>query len=650
MKCSALAVWLVPLLLAVAPARADVFEDAWACASAAVDVVEKSVTVGGKALKFVATQPDCVARLGEPTMAVPIVVVAGLANSGVLPASKPHCGNALYSTAAAPIASGLNATFGELGLLPASAQNQLVKIASGELAGQALQNIPGIGQITGSLTCGCELVEAGLSVKMIEEVFKVGDKLGNACGGEVWQATKALANEGVRQISNLGDLIAGQSPHMSYLQYFDQHWAPHVEHYAALEVQSPGHWHDGQAWREIWLPCVNYFDSHRQARATARYTCDNMRSGGKVFPERYFGRLLFQRVYEYEVSVLVENAKTQALTDHADMKTGAVLPPGLVEDSDAYVAVMQQFHQGKAWLLSDAVAQVYGVPTREKTHDGLGVSSHMPPAAWPADTLGATALAMFPQVDNGQFRADAAKGLASASQAFGLEDRLRAAYRARIEAFYAARYGLILGGREAMRDRDQESVDALVAQCLGDVCREDVGGNYARCRADLDAWIKDNAGVLGDFDSSAGKQAAKEREQRRAGCLEQAKAAARAHRPRAGGPVIQGGTVRPGIGDHVPGSIVDRETPPVQDTAEDERSARERRAAELERRRAGRQAPEDLSNEPAAPTGCSARRMMSTPRIYDCDSDEALAQCERAARGRNDISCQPPRRPVIRRR
>ncbi|HPO25541.1 MAG TPA: hypothetical protein PK135_12860, partial [Arenimonas sp.] len=335
----------VALALGSPAAHADVFDDAWSCAVAVKEGVVDTAIIGGKALKFIATKPDCVTRLGTPATAAPIGVVVGLANIGVLPKSQPSCSGKLYGTAAKPVAEALSATLGELGVLPDGAKDQLIGIAAGGISGEVLAEIPGMDFVSGSLTCGCDLVDAGLNTDTIEKVLNTADNIGDKCGGPVWDKAKEIAgdvvnfagdaaDEGIRQVSNLGDALAGQTKHMPYVNYYDQNWAPNVEAYATYEFSQPNSWHGAKKWKEIWDPCVSYFDGHTQAEDTAQYTCDNMRSGGPLFPKKYFGHELFERVFEFEASVLVNAEREKAYAEFADIKSGAL--PKDITDSLCY--------------------------------------------------------------------------------------------------------------------------------------------------------------------------------------------------------------------------------------------------------------------------------------------------------------------------
>lgn len=526
---------LVATLFTLAPqARADVYDDAWDCASAVVDTVELGLTMGPKALKFVATQPSCVVRLGTPATAAPIGVVVGLANAGVLPQSQPQCGAKLYNTAAQPLAAALSASLGELGVLPDGASQPLADIAAGEMAGELLTQVPGMSEVGGSLTCGCELVEAGLSVESIRQVLETGDNLGDACGGVVWDTAKEVAgevvdfagdaaDEGIRQVSNLGDALAGQTRHVSYEQYFNQHWLPRVEDFATMEYTDPGSWHDQQQWRQMWEPCVSYFDGHTQSRDTAQYTCDNMRSGGPLFPERNFGRLMYRRLFDFDVADAVKAARSDASGTLLSLPLDIDLPKEIAQDGEALQQVESRWELQRVGRLAPLLDQLFGVPARESTHDGLKVHAASPPALFPHGTVGARAQDYFAEVDANQARADAARAVELAMADIDVEGKFVEGAREIKRGYYLEQYQGVLSLREHLKDKDREQAEAWAGQCPTQACRDQIISDYDACRADVQAWYGQNAALIGDFDTPRGQQAGREWSERTAACLAQAK-------------------------------------------------------------------------------------------------------------------------------
>ncbi len=524
----------IALAMGSPAAHADVFDDAWSCAVAVKEGVVDTAIIGGKALKFIATKPDCVTRLGTPATAAPIGVVVGLANIGVLPKSQPSCSGKLYGTAAKPVAEMLNATLGKLGVLPDGAKDQLIGIAAGGIAGEVLAEIPGMDFVSGSLTCGCDLVDAGLNTETIEKVLNTADNVGDKCVGPGWDKAKEIAGEmvnfagdaaeeGIRQVSNLGDALAGQTKHVPYLAYYDQNWAPKVEWYATHEFNNPNAWHGNELWRQVWEPCVSYFDGHTQAEDTARYTCDNMRSGGPLFSKKYFGHELFQRVFEFEASVLVNAEREKAYAEFGDLKTGTKLPASIMDDTECYAAASNKLHPVLPSMRKAAVNEVFGIPKKEKTHNGLAVLPNSPPAQWASDTFGAYALTYFGEVDKGQFHADAAKAVQLALADFNAEEKVRAKLADKIVKHYQTNSCI----RIDQTDKDKERVNNLISMCPTKTCKDKISNDYKVCRADVDDWYGQNAGLIGNFDSSAGQIAMKEWRSRLEQCVTEAKQTAK---------------------------------------------------------------------------------------------------------------------------
>ena len=700
---------LVATLAALAPqARADIYDDAWDCASAVVDTVELGFTLGPKALKFVATQPSCVVRLGTPATAAPIGVVVGLANTGVLPASQPQCSAKLYSTAARPLAKALSASLGELGALPDGASQPLADIASGAAAGEMLTQVPGMSEVGGSLTCGCELVEAGLSIESVEQVLQAGDNLGDACGGPVWDAAKEVAgevvdfagdaaNEGIRQVSNLGDALAGQTKHMPYEQYFNQHWRPRVEDFASMEFNDPGNWHDQQQWRQMWEPCVSYFDGHTQSEDTAQYTCDNMRSGGPLFPERNFGRLMFRRLFDYDVAVAVGAARSEAFAEYSALELDIDVPAELSADAEAMAQIESNWDTQRTGRLSPLMDDLFGVPTRESTHEGLAVNPSLPAALFPHGTVGARAQDYFAEVDANQARADAAKAVALAMADMDVQGKFVQAARAIKRDYFLEQYQGMLAMRDHLKDKEREQAEAWAAQCPTQACRDRITADYDACRAEVDEWYQANATLINDFDTPRGQQARREWGDRTQACLEQARQTSVDNRWHVNDAMVEGGEVST-LDDTARHRLPESRVPP-QEEGEDDRPARDPRSGyrgrtsredagdgaeasdeaqedvdreRLLRRRAARDevlvedasdivdaledepVPDAISNEDAGSDdasgaaedlpGCAAVRGMLRPRVYACGSDEAYEGCRNELQGRTDVQCQRARR------
>ena len=87
------------------------------------------------------------------------------------------------------------ATLGKLGLQPDGAKDQLIGIAAGGIAGEVLAEILGMDFVSGPLTCGCDLVNAGLNTETIQKILNNADNIGDKCGGPVWDKAKEIAGE-----------------------------------------------------------------------------------------------------------------------------------------------------------------------------------------------------------------------------------------------------------------------------------------------------------------------------------------------------------------------------------------------------------------------------------------------------------------------
>lgn len=559
------------LAIAVPAAHASVgepFDSAWNCAEAAVQGVEDLAGTGAKALKFIASPGGgaCVTRLGTPVTLAPIAAVLGLANGGVL---SHNCTAKLYDTAAKPLATVLSTSLGELGILPKAAEDFLAKIITGELGGEALSRIPGLGAVTGSLTCGCDMYDAGLSIETIERVLHTADNLGNACGGSVWVATKKVgkavgkvatgaAKVVTTQISNLGDSIAGQEKHMSLQDYFDQNWVNggKVELFASDEFAAPGRWHQGQSWKGTWDVCKLYFDKHTMSAKNAQDTCDDMRSGttkeNGLFADNGFQQRMFQRIFQFDVTAEVAKAREAARTQFANMQPEANVPQGLLDEVNANLgsqdkvnARLQAEHNN---YVSWSVDEVYGVPNKEKEHNGEYVYPETPPTWWPANTVGARALTFYSEVRQGSGsttdRADAAKAVQLAMQDLDVTMRVSDAVGKKILKVYADEASSIAMSRQFNRDLDQEKIDSLIAGCNTQTCRDTIASDWASCHAQAVGWFEANKDIILDSSGTRASQsaaAAQEDNSHRAACLAQANKTLHDSRN-----IVQGDTPMPG--------------------------------------------------------------------------------------------------------
>ncbi|WP_428385410.1 hypothetical protein [Nevskia ramosa] len=454
--------FLLALLLMAPAARATVFDDAWDCASSVGKGFYLQATVGAKALAFVAspTGAQCVANFTSTPHVVGMGVVIGVANAGVLPTHQPACEGAIYDTVAAPIANGLSL----IPILPAPAKQQLFLVAKGELQGSAMRNLPGVSFVTGALSCGCGLTDAGLSVDTVKQVVSSIDNIGNACGGPVWDAAKnivkgalgVLKNPGdavIDGISNLGDYLSGQHKHMPPDVYFAINYGYEVSNVAGYlstfrdwvrkndgfysPNPQPGMWANIEGSRE---GCRAYFDSHTMSPDKARRACDDMIDGtttsDTMFANNGFKQRVRQRLFEYAV---VEAVRSRAEAAAAWNEQNLTL--NLPADVPATLAKAP---------LKRASYVLYGTDTGGMTPSIYSLD-HREGAQFPFDSIGDRATKLWPQVAGdtlapmdpfqagAQARAQAAKAVQMAEAAYpDITGTARAQAQARVAADIAA--------------------------------------------------------------------------------------------------------------------------------------------------------------------------------------------------------------------
>lgn len=355
------------LLLASATAQATVFDDAWSCAKSVGQGVYLQATVGAKALGFIASLDgaQCVVKFSSTPDLVGMGVVIGVSNAGILPKTQPYCEDRIYDTVASPIASGLTL----IPILPQPAKDTLYGIAKGEIKGALLKNVPGAGFVGGSLSCGCGLTDAGLSVDTVKKVANTIDNIGNACGGPVWDAAKkvlkgvvgVLKNPGdsvIDGINNLGDWLGGQNKHMPVDVYFATHYyydvVPMAGALSAFREFTPKkktwytqyetgdyYWPDMQP--ELWGSvdnsregCAAYFDGHTMSLDKAQRACNDMIDGTGFSDPMFYRNGVKQRVrkllFEYAVVEAVRLRSVQqakAFANSLKLELPPDVPPGI---------------------------------------------------------------------------------------------------------------------------------------------------------------------------------------------------------------------------------------------------------------------------------------------------------------------------------
>ena len=326
---SATACLMAVSFMAASP-RAEAYvpgiSEAWDCANAVGKGLWMGAEIGAKALGFVAGQPQCIAKFSDIPSVAGMVAVVGVANAGVLPKHQPACEDTIYDVAAGPIATGLAA----IPVLPNAAKNELYKIAKGELKGTTLKYIPGMEFVTGSLSCGCGLTDAGLSVDTVKQVMGVADNIGNQCGGPVWDGAKKVVGAVVGVLLNpgdaildgvnaLGDFFSGESKNMSTPTYFALYFASDVSYFAGYlsdfrDYTPPGsdyYWPNPEknTWGAVAGKegaCVDYFKNHTLSEDHAIKLCADMvqgtqRTSDPSFVENGLLQRVQKRLFDYAV-------------------------------------------------------------------------------------------------------------------------------------------------------------------------------------------------------------------------------------------------------------------------------------------------------------------------------------------------------------
>lgn len=675
---------LILLALAAPAARADFADDAWECASTVVEGVGDMAETGAKALRFIATPSGgvCVTRLGTPMTLAPISLVLAAANAGVL---HENCSATLYDAAAKPIAYSLRKVLGEMNALPSEANDVLTKIVTDQLTGEALKHIPSITVVTGSLTCGCDLYDAGLSIETIKRVLNTAERVANACGGPVWAATKKIAGavveisgdaieSGVLAASNMGDFVAGQDKNISNTAYYDEYWKANVEDFATAEFKSPGAWHNGKNWQALWGPCVTYFDTHTLSEENSQNVCDDMRSGingslGKTpqyFEGNAFTQHMFRRVFEFDVTGVVEAARKQAYIDYADMKTGMVVPQEIVDDQEAYISITTRSHAERPKIMRASIDAVFGIPTKEKIHDGLAVANSTPPTTWDAGTVGARSFDFYEQVKgdgyardqlmDGGGRADAAKAVQLAMDDMGAEEQVRGKAAELMLVFYKTQWNGVLTGRRVVASQAQGQVDSMIAGCPSPACRDTIATEWEACSAATEAFAAENASAIANFDSPQGQSARSEYASRGAACLDQARTTSRAARfqEMEGPPVpTQLPTPRCGPGQLRCPGVVPVDAAPAESAEDDAGSRTEATASPNTPQRYRSAAGQDRAASdggPKIPHKFKRLAIPTTPELPDCRAlpergmwvcaeGEAMERCDAAVERGDARSC-----------
>lgn len=251
-------------------AHATVFEDAYECLKANAQLTLLTAEMGPKAVEFVVTQPQCVALVTSPAPVPTSMMVAtlGLTASGTLPRNNPACEGSLYTAAAKPVAAILD----QVGILPASIKKMLADQAATEAVGQAVQNIPGASVAFASFSCGCGLSDVGLNPPKIAQIFNAIKATGSKCSAVLGNLMEGGSEAIVAGVSNVGDVLAGQSQHVDPQVYFKHIFVPRL---MADYERHQSNWYgvDINLSKTTVPQCEHYFDKHTMSAANASKTC-----------------------------------------------------------------------------------------------------------------------------------------------------------------------------------------------------------------------------------------------------------------------------------------------------------------------------------------------------------------------------------------
>ena len=516
----------------VASPRAEAYvpgvSEAWDCAQAVGKGVWMQAELGAKALEFVATQPQCIAKFSDIPNIAGMTAVVGIANAGVLPKHQPACEELIYEVAAGPIATGLAA----IPVLPAAAKNELYKIAKGELKGQALKYIPGMEFATGALSCGCGLTDAGLSVDTVKQVMGVADDIGNQCGGPVWGAAKQIVGAAIGVLLNpgdaildgvnaLGDFLSGESKNMAPTTYFAINFASDVSYFAGYLSEfrdytpknSDYYWPNPEksTWGAVAgkeAACVDYFKNHTLSEDHAIKLCADMvqgtqRTSDPTFVENGLLQRVQQRLFEYAV---VEAVRYR--------QQGLMYGPALQLD-----------------VPPDVPSQYFGnlrPPAVQKVFGYIDNINHTEGAQFGATTVGSKALRQWeqlkprgpnnavtfnPQSAGNIARQQAQQAVKMVEQQMGGVDgaiRLEAqlmvpgavAYARKIEAQGKALFDSIQKGQAEAEKAELAKAQARCGNAKGPAaraqCQMAVAQTLLDCRTQSFQWLQ----IGGDFESS----------------------------------------------------------------------------------------------------------------------------------------------------
>ncbi|MES2950634.1 MAG: hypothetical protein V4858_19045 [Pseudomonadota bacterium] len=279
---------LAPLLLATAPAHANVVKNAAGCLAAPFKAAAVAVSSGEKVLQLAVDDPQCIARVMavDPTTIVSAIMVVGLQQKNIIPKDLGQCRGFITGQASGLIADALLEVPGLPSLLGSKGTDMLEDIVAGATS-SALSSVPGMGTITGSLSCGCAVADVG-GPDVIKKVMNAVGSGAQQCGGLVTDLIKgglAGIETGAIAVENALESIY-QGQHMPQETYYRLYFANRKEaeyKYSVALMSPPAQLHNSLTRQSGYIDgvttaCHGYFNSHRMSPENAEKTCNSFRN------------------------------------------------------------------------------------------------------------------------------------------------------------------------------------------------------------------------------------------------------------------------------------------------------------------------------------------------------------------------------------
>lgn len=279
---------LTPLLIATTPARANVVKNAAGCLAAPFKAAAVAVSSGEKVLQLAVDDPQCIARVMavEPTTIISAIMVVGLQQKNLIPKDLGQCRGFIEDKASSLIADALLEVPGLPSLLGTEGTDKLEDIVAGGTS-IALKSVPGMGTITGSLTCGCAVADVG-GPDVIKKVMNAVGSGAKQCGGLVTDLIKGglvgIETGATAVADGLESIYQGQ--HMPQETYYRIYFAnrKEAEYKYSVALMSPSAQLHNALVRQsgymdgVTSTCHGYFNSHRMSPENAEKTCNSFRS------------------------------------------------------------------------------------------------------------------------------------------------------------------------------------------------------------------------------------------------------------------------------------------------------------------------------------------------------------------------------------